>query len=73
MNVEIGAEAAQFSEKEYLNGIAVAVQETVFKEKHGVWDWDPIPELTITSPYGDSNTCTMGDPMPESTLSPVRD
>jgi hypothetical protein len=27
MNVEIGAEAAQFPEKEYINGIAVAVQE----------------------------------------------
>jgi hypothetical protein len=26
--------------------------ETVFKEKHGVWD--PMPELTITSPYADS-------------------
>jgi hypothetical protein len=26
MNVEIGAEAAQFPEKEYKNGIAVAVQ-----------------------------------------------
>ena len=26
MNVEIGAEAAQFPEKEYINGIAVAVQ-----------------------------------------------
>jgi hypothetical protein len=25
MNVEIGAEAALFSEKEYINGIAVAV------------------------------------------------
>jgi hypothetical protein len=25
MNVEIGAEAAQFPEKEYINGIAVAV------------------------------------------------
>jgi hypothetical protein len=25
MNVEIGAEAAQFQEKEYINGIAVAV------------------------------------------------
>jgi hypothetical protein len=25
MNVEIGAEAAQFPEKEYMNGIAVAV------------------------------------------------
>jgi hypothetical protein len=27
MNVEIGAEAAQFLEKEYINGIAVAVQQ----------------------------------------------
>jgi hypothetical protein len=26
MNVEIGAETAQFPEKEYINGIAVAVQ-----------------------------------------------
>jgi hypothetical protein len=26
MNVEIGAEVAQFPEKEYINGIAVAVQ-----------------------------------------------
>jgi hypothetical protein len=46
--------------------------ETVFKEKHGVLD--PVTELTITSPYVDSrvdsNTCTMGNPMPESTLSP---
>jgi hypothetical protein len=49
------------------------------KEKHGVWD--PMPELTITSPYinsrVDSNTFTMGNPMPESTLTrlcpPVRD
>jgi hypothetical protein len=27
MNVEIGAEATQFPEKEYINGIAVAVRE----------------------------------------------
>jgi hypothetical protein len=27
MNVEIGAEAALFLEQEYINGIAVAVQE----------------------------------------------
>jgi hypothetical protein len=44
--------------------------ETVFKEKHGLWD--PAPELTKTSPYVNSrvdcNTCTMGNPMPESTL-----
>jgi hypothetical protein len=29
MNVEIGAEAAQFPEKEYINGIAVAVYNTI--------------------------------------------
>jgi hypothetical protein len=29
MNVEIGAEAALFPEKEYINGIAVAVSNTV--------------------------------------------
>jgi hypothetical protein len=34
MNVEIGAEAAQFSEKEYINGIAVAV----LARKHEVVD-----------------------------------
>jgi hypothetical protein len=40
--------------------------ETVFKEKLGV------RELTMTSPYADSrvdsDTFTMGNPMPESTL-----
>jgi hypothetical protein len=30
MNVEIGAEAAQLPEKEYINGIAVAVQSPAF-------------------------------------------
>jgi hypothetical protein len=30
MNVEIGAEAALFPEKEYINGIAVAVQLLLF-------------------------------------------
>ncbi len=30
MNVEIGAEAAQFPEKEYINGITVAVQCTLY-------------------------------------------
>jgi hypothetical protein len=30
MNVEIGAEAALFPEKEYINGIAVAVQQRPF-------------------------------------------
>jgi hypothetical protein len=44
--------------------------EAESKEKHGVWY--PIPELTITSPYVhssvDSNKFTMGNPMPELTL-----
>ncbi len=31
MHVEIGAEAAQFPEKEYLNGIAVTVHRGHFK------------------------------------------
>ncbi len=31
MNVEIGAEAALFPEKEYINGIAVAVRNTQVK------------------------------------------
>ncbi len=56
--------------------------ETVFREKHGAWD--PMPELTITSPDVDSSTCTDGqldNPMPQSALTlcqsrlypPVRD
>jgi hypothetical protein len=44
--------------------------ETVFKEKHGVWD--SMPELTITSPYVNSNICTMGNPLPESTFTYAR-
>ncbi len=40
--------------------------EAESKENHCVWD--PMPELTINSPYVDSNTFTMGNPMPESTL-----
>ncbi len=44
--------------------------EVESKEKHGVWG--PMPESTITSPYVhtlvDFNTFTMGNPMPESTL-----
>jgi hypothetical protein len=44
--------------------------EAKSKEEHGVWD--PMLELTITSPYVhfrvDSNTLTMGNPMAESTL-----
>ncbi len=39
--------------------------EAESKEKHGVWD--PMPELTTSSPYVDSNTYTC-NPMPDSTL-----
>jgi hypothetical protein len=46
------------------------VSEAESKGKHGVLD--PMPELTITSPYVhsrvDSNTFTMDNPLPESTL-----
>jgi hypothetical protein len=34
MNVEIGAEAALFPEKEYINGIFVAVQDTKLWYRH---------------------------------------
>ncbi len=34
MNVEIGAEAALFPEKEYINGIAVAVRISLFYSKY---------------------------------------
>ncbi len=37
-------------------------------EKHGVWD--PMPELTLTSPFVHSNTFTLGNHMPESNVSP---
>jgi hypothetical protein len=43
MNVEIGAEGAQFPEKEYINGIAFAVHD-VYLVNEGVidvylWPW----------------------------------
>ncbi len=34
MNVEVGIEAAQFPEKEFLNGIFVAVQWTQPQKEH---------------------------------------
>jgi hypothetical protein len=44
--------------------------EAESKEKHGVWD--PVPELTVTSPYIQVRVNVIVDlnPMPESTLSP---
>jgi hypothetical protein len=47
MNVEIGAEAAQFPEKEYINGITVAVHFTQGIPVCFIWysclDLDPYP------------------------------
>ncbi len=49
------------------------LSEAESKEKHGVWDF--MPELTKTSPYVhsrvDSNTFTMGKPLPEPTITIV--
>jgi hypothetical protein len=49
---------------------SLTVSEAESKGKHVVWD--PMPELTITSPYVDSSvdskTFTMGNPMPESAV-----
>ena len=64
---ELTVSRGEFLEvREYIIKIAES------KQKRGVWD--PMPELSITSPYVhsrvDSNTFTMGIPMPESTLSP---
>jgi hypothetical protein len=39
MNVKIGAEAAQFPEKEYINEIAVAVHNTTDQVQVGVYIW----------------------------------
>ncbi len=40
MNVEIGTEAALFSEKEYINGIAVAVYYEVEPREHLVLNYN---------------------------------
>jgi hypothetical protein len=61
-----------------LEKITAGRAEAEFKEKHGVWD--PVSELSITSPYVhsrvESNTFTSArvdlNPMPESTLSPCQ-
>jgi hypothetical protein len=38
MNVEIGTEAAQFPEKEYINGIAVAVHAFKAQLRKNIYD-----------------------------------
>jgi hypothetical protein len=57
----------------YLNPLSKGAMhgtEAESKEKYSVWD--PMPELSIISPYVDarvdSDTFNMGNPMPESTL-----
>ncbi len=56
MNVEIGTEAAQFPEKEYINGIFVAVQD-------GAWT-DLFENLSVNSLKGDlSNATTFKPPL----------
>ncbi len=81
-NKSIKPEAAQAAVEIHVQA-AQSASEAESKEKHGVWD--PMPEMTITSPYVqsrvDSKTFTIGNPMPKSTLTlcqsrlypPVRD
>ncbi len=38
MNVEIGAEAALFPEKEYINGIAVAVRSAILYRQSALFE-----------------------------------
>jgi hypothetical protein len=58
-----------YKDDKYLSS-RVSFSEAESIENMGVWD--PMPELTITSPYVhskvDSNTYIMGNPMPESTF-----
>jgi hypothetical protein len=48
MNVEIGAEAALFPEKEYINGIAVAVCKYLFKNSI----FFSVPDVEENAPQG---------------------
>ncbi len=53
MNVEIGAEAAQFPEKEYVNRIAVAVRRALsfLVQVIGIWTLEyPVQASTDCSP-----------------------
>jgi hypothetical protein len=52
MNVEIGAEAALFPEKEYINGIAIAVHISNITVKKGMQFSRPKPGCHLpNSPY----------------------
>jgi hypothetical protein len=62
MNVEIGAEAAQFPEKEYINGIAIAVLPLTLSLHH-LSDGTPpsvLPGLSLILYASFLNRCTMG-------------
>ncbi len=48
MNVEIGAEAAQFPEKEYINGIAFAVYSQIGSIPLNILKyWNPLNRIRI--------------------------
>jgi hypothetical protein len=49
MNVEIGAEAAQFPEKEYINGIGVAVHGVCPLVLIGTPPPSPLPPASVSS------------------------
>ena len=71
MNVEIGAEAALFPEKEYINGIAVAViPELIQIQMPGaVWYWNQgTPSGTGMVQYR-TEIPAAGMPMPETLVS----
>jgi hypothetical protein len=46
---------------------SVSMYNRLYSKRNMVYG-DPMPELTINTPYVHSNTCTMGNPMPESTV-----
>jgi hypothetical protein len=55
MNVEIGAEAAQFPKKEYINGIAVAVYLWLNEDNSKCRRWLEISALTIQRQHQSDN------------------
>ncbi len=50
MNVEIGTEAAQFPEKEYINGIFLAVRGS--RGRLGELEWSELSLVRQGSPHG---------------------
>ncbi len=66
MNVEIGAEAALFPEKEYINGIAVAVQGSPYRlgaisqgpKNSRIPGPDPLPFPLVMDMHATKTLCT---------------